>query len=580
MKENYYFSNSYKNTYNIIRQLYLKYKYEIYIIAVSLLAFVLRARLASTLNLGNDEAHYYVWSLKPSLGYLDDAPMVGWVIRLFTEIFGTSQLSVRLEALVFSFLDGFAIYYLSLLLFKNRRAAFFSFIFFTAEIIFGTVLSVMVLPDSPLLFFSLCFLAFFYLAVSDGKRFLWVLAGISLGLAFLSKYTAALIPPSALLYLIISGKNRKFLKTAWPYVSLGIAVLVFLPVVYWNWRHNFISFKFQLSHGFSHPKPGLPLFAAGWSGQFLVVTPFIYLFLVGAFLHSFKYLKKQQSAGAASRPADYKKYRFHEEFLFSACLSIPILAFFIVDGYSHRILLHWPDIGYLSAFPLMGYVADEVTDKAASYPRYIGRFLKFYVYFSIFSGFLLFSVLYGQICYHFIPVARIIRYIDRQKTLDKSGIFSIIPNIPGNPATADVTNDLFGWNRGAAGVRTALKKYEKKYPGMFVLTHHYAVADELVFYGDFRPAANIYNISGFLNQYDIWQDLNKINGRNALFVMDSKFMTNPNRAYKKYFKSIAAIESFAVCVKGRPVRKYYLYLMKDFDAAAAERRLLSESRMY
>ncbi|RZV37538.1 MAG: glycosyltransferase family 39 protein, partial [Candidatus Acidulodesulfobacterium acidiphilum] len=294
---------------------YNKYKYEIYLILVSLFALIVHIHLASTLNLGNDEAHYYAWSLKPSLGYLDDAPFAGWIIYLTDALFGKSQLSVRLGSVVFSFFDGFLIYYLTYILFKSKRAAFFSFLFYLAAVIFGIVLSVMMLPDAPLLFFTLLFFIFFYKAaeknaetkgadlfyfrnekqnLSSGSTEInksvpfvyWLLSGIFLGLAFLSKYTAALIPPAALLYLLLSKQNRHYLKTFYPYMTLAAALLIFSPVIYWNAVHNFISFRFQLSHGFSHPTPGLPLLLAGWLGQVLVITPFIYIFLIGAFIYA------------------------------------------------------------------------------------------------------------------------------------------------------------------------------------------------------------------------------------------------------------------------------------------------------
>ena len=636
-----------------------KFKYEIYIIIFSFFALIVHIHLASTLNLGNDEAHYYVWSLKPSLGYLDDAPLVGWVIYAFTWLLGKSQLSVRFGALVFSFLDGFLIYYLSYILFRNKRAAFFSFLFFLSAVIFGTVLSVMILPDAPLLFFTLLFFIFFYKALTidieekgtqergqisnlspfleeageekgtdifyfeeinksvpfsfllrrgvgrrPTGRFFWLLAGISLGFAFLSKYTAALIPPAVLLYLLVSKRNRRFLKTVYPYMALASALIVFSPVIYWNFTHNFISFKFQLSHGFSHPKPGFPLLAAGWFGQVLVITPFIYIFLIGAFIYAiikgtylFYFRNEKQnlssgsteinksvpfitlllSRGVGRRPAGRLTdgwFDYREPLLFSICLSLPILLFFVVNGYSHRILVHWPDIGYLAAFPIMGYAADLLTRKSSS------RILKYCVYFAVFSGFFLSYILYNQIYYNSIPVGKIIRYIDREKRLKKGGVFSLIPHIPGKPSTADITNDLFGWRHSAKYIGIVYKGYKAVYHPLFILTHHYAIADELVYYGGYKPAVNIYNISGFLNQYDLWQNLDKINGENALFIMDNKYMLNPVKKYWPYFKSIKKIGRLDIYVKFRPLRTYYLYLMKDFDAKKAIKRLNAESRMY
>ncbi len=608
-----------KNTENVYNNIKVKgflsrFKYEIYLTIVSVFALIVHIHLASTLNLGNDEAHYYVWSLKPSLGYLDDAPFVGWIIYVFTELFGKSQLSVRLGAVIFSFLDGFLIYYLSYLLFKNKRAAFFAFLFFLSAVIFGMVLSVMMLPDAPLLFFTLCFFIFFYKAVEKGTDFksvpfstafppaiFWLLAGLSLGFAFLSKYTAALIPPSALLYLFISKRNRSFLKTFYPYMTLAVAILVFLPVIYWNFTHNFISFKFQLSHGFSHPKPGFPLLAAGWFGQVLVITPFIYLFLIGIFV----YIMKKGTREKKEKRTDLKSAPFslyggiHESILFSVCFSLPMLLFFLVDGYSHIILLHWPDIGYLAAFPVMGYVADILTReklrkkgtdfksvpfflvKSVPFFRYVFPvILKYYVYFALFSGFFLSFVLYNQIYYNSIPTGKIIRYIDKEKRLKKDAIFSLIPHIPGKPSTADITNDLFGWKYGAKYINIIFKGYKAVYHPLFILTHHYAIADELVYYNCYKPAVNIYNISGFLNQYDLWQNLNKINGENALFIMDNKYMINPVQKYAPFFKSIKKIGRLDIYVKFRLVRIYYLYLMKDFNGGKAIKRIKVETRMY
>ncbi len=571
-----------KDFYNRISDLLNRYRYEIYLIIFSIFALIIHIHLSSTLNLGNDEAHYYVWSLKPSLGYLDDAPFVGWVIYVFDWIFGKSQLDVRLGVVVFSFLDGFLIYYFTYIMFKNKRSAFFAFLFFLSALIFGMVLSVMMLPDAPLLFFTLCFLIFFYKAleekVSDLKSdtffvplFLWLLSGIFLGLAFLSKYTAALLPPAAFLYLLVSKRNRHYLKTFYPYMSLAIAIAVFSPVIYWNFTHNFISFKFQLSHGFSHPKPGFPLLAAGWLGQVLVLTPFIYIFLITTYIYSILKMIKG---------SDLKSDPFIEAFLFSACFSLPILLFFIINGYSHRILVHWPDIGYLSAFPILGYFADFLTQKKSDTNKAWSGIVKYYLYFTIFSGLFLSFVLYNQIYYNSIPVGKIIRYIDKEKRLKKKGIFSVIPHIPGKPSTADITNDLFGWKHSAKYIGIVYKGYEAAYRPLFILTHHYAIADELVFYGGYKPGVNIYNISGFLNQYDIWQKLSKINGENALFVMDNKYMIDPVKVYAPFFKSIREIGKLDIYVKFRPVRTYYLYLMKGFKAGMAIKRFGLTGRMY
>ena len=276
----------------------------------------------------------------------------------------------------------------------------------------------------------------------------------------------------------------------------------------------------------------------------------------------------KSSASFSSAPF----FSVSEPLLFAICLSLPILLFFVVNGYSHRILVHWPDIGYLAAFSVMGYAADALIAGK--------KITRYYVYFALFFGFFLSYVLYNQIYYNSIPVGKIIRYIDKEKRLKKGGVFSVIPRIPGKPSTADITNDLFGWKHAAKYIGIVYKGYKTADAPLFILTHHYAIADELVYYGGYKPGGNIYDISGFLNQYDLWQNLNKIGGKNALFIMDDKYMINPVKTYAPYFKSIKKIGRLDIYLKFKPVRTYYLYLMKDFNAKKMIKHLKAKSRMY
>jgi len=69
------------------------------------------------------------------------------------------------------------------------------------------------------------------------------------GLAMLSKYTAVL-PAAAVAGAIVTSRDgRAQLKRPGPWLALVIAAVVFSPVVYWNARHGWASFKFQIHHG-------------------------------------------------------------------------------------------------------------------------------------------------------------------------------------------------------------------------------------------------------------------------------------------------------------------------------------------
>jgi 4-amino-4-deoxy-L-arabinose transferase-like glycosyltransferase len=72
------------------------------------------------------------------------------------------------------------------------------------------------------------------------------------GLALLAKYTAALLAPALLVVLLWDGELRRELRTAWPWLGALVAVALFAPCLLWNARHDWISIRFQLGHGFAH----------------------------------------------------------------------------------------------------------------------------------------------------------------------------------------------------------------------------------------------------------------------------------------------------------------------------------------
>jgi len=38
-------------------------------------------------------------------------------------------------------------------------------------------------------------------------------------------------------------------QTTGIYLAAVVALIIFSPVIYWNWQHEWVSFKFQFSHG-------------------------------------------------------------------------------------------------------------------------------------------------------------------------------------------------------------------------------------------------------------------------------------------------------------------------------------------
>jgi 4-amino-4-deoxy-L-arabinose transferase-like glycosyltransferase len=73
----------------------------------------------------------------------------------------------------------------------------------------------------------------------------WVLAGIWIGLAALSKFQALLFGFGVLLYLGTVPQRRRLLVHPAPWVGGAIALALFSPVVIWNARHGWATFAYQ-----------------------------------------------------------------------------------------------------------------------------------------------------------------------------------------------------------------------------------------------------------------------------------------------------------------------------------------------
>jgi 4-amino-4-deoxy-L-arabinose transferase-like glycosyltransferase len=101
----------------------------------------------------------------------------------------------------------------------------------------------------------------------------WLITGLLLGLAGLSKYTAA-FTAFALLLVVLCPPRKPWVNQAGFYLAVLLALILISPVLYWNWANEWISFKYQLAHG----SGGEWLFRrfAGFIGLQLVAFGFLY----------------------------------------------------------------------------------------------------------------------------------------------------------------------------------------------------------------------------------------------------------------------------------------------------------------
>jgi len=199
------------------------------------------------LQLHPDEAYYWLWSQHLDLSYYDHPPMVAYFIKL-TTLFSNSEFFVRLSSLICLLIVIYLIWKLTKEIFSPRTALLSVLIFVLYPF---NIVSFMITPDIPLILFWTMTVYFLYKSIKTGEMQYWILAGITTGLTLLSKYSAILLIIGLFIFLLTTKEYRIILKKPYLYLFFIIAFIVFSPVIFWNYKHNWVSFIYQFNNGIS-----------------------------------------------------------------------------------------------------------------------------------------------------------------------------------------------------------------------------------------------------------------------------------------------------------------------------------------
>lgn len=206
---------------------------------------VLRLVAAAVTPLTFDEAYYWTWSQSLAGGYYDHPPMVAVVIRLGTMLAGNTELGVRLVSVLLALPMSWAVYRTGQLLFGSARIGASAALMLNATLLASVGLMI-VTPDAPVLVASSFVLYALAKVHATGRGAWWLVVGIAVGFALLSKYTSLFFGVIILLWLVIVPAQRRWLVSPWPYLGGVVAMAVFSPVLFWNADHHWVSFLKQL----------------------------------------------------------------------------------------------------------------------------------------------------------------------------------------------------------------------------------------------------------------------------------------------------------------------------------------------
>jgi hypothetical protein len=201
-----------------------------------------RALLLPAFELVPQEAYYAFYARTPALSYFDHPPLLAWLLAGALALFGHHALSLRLVPFLLTLLTQGAFWVLARR-FVPQGVGRAMLLFSTTGAV--TLLSLVALPDAPLVCAWALAMVALASALLDKRRMAWPVAGIFCGLAFDAKYTGAALLLGLFLFLAASKSHRPLLRTLGPWVTLGIAQLLALPVYVWNAQHGWASFLFQ-----------------------------------------------------------------------------------------------------------------------------------------------------------------------------------------------------------------------------------------------------------------------------------------------------------------------------------------------
>jgi dolichol-phosphate mannosyltransferase len=300
--------------------------------------FLLRLVYITQIELLPEDSYYWNYAQHLDLGYLDHPPMVAWLIWLGTAVCGDSEFGVRIGALCCAAVASLFAYRLTRNLFGEPSAAVALVLMQVLPFFFLS--GMLMTPDAPLTAAWAAALYYLERALIAGQSRAWLLAGLSIGLGLISKYTIGLLVPAMVLFVILDSQSRRWLSRWEPYAAVIIAGAIFSPVIAWNAQHEWASFAFQTSRRLAEA-PRFALHKLIISVLVLLTPTGLLTLLVSRFTRGAAALDETEAPGAPRR------------WLFIRLSVLVPLSVFVVFSVRHDVKIDWTGALWLGAVPAL-----------------------------------------------------------------------------------------------------------------------------------------------------------------------------------------------------------------------------------
>lgn len=486
-------------------------RWRMFVIALAVYSLALRLLYAGLVELMPEETYYWNYAQHLDYGYLDHPPMVAWLIRAATDLFGQTQFAVRAGSILCGLITTLFVYRLTRNMYGESAAL--ASVALTQALPFFFSAGLLMTPDAPMTAAWAACLYFLERALVAGIAGAWWRAGIALGLGLASKYTILLLGVTAAAYIIWNSDSRRWLRRYEPYLAGLCALGLFAPVIVWNAQHEWASFAFQTSRRLAEaPRFALP----NLIGSVLVLlTPTGALSLVLV-------MNPRRSQPAAGRR------------LLTLAALLP-LTVFLIFSLRHQVKLDWTGAPWVAALPLLS--AEMVWTGAHAAAR--------------------FGALRERVRAAWAPTLAALMLFYA------AGLYYLSQGLPGAGYAAHIEIFPVGWRGLAAQVLDAAQQSRRQtgVEPVIVGMDRYGIASEIAFYGRQRlPAAPLTSSAhlflGIGLMYERWTPPPSLAGDTLLLVA-----YDPNDLRGRYVESrtssLGPVQTIALVRDGKPIRDMY-----------------------
>ncbi len=433
---------------------------------------------SGTIQLSQDEAYQWVWSKHLALSYYSKPPGIALIQFAGTSLFGDNEFGVRFFSPLFaSILSVLVLRFLAREV--SARLAFWLLLIVIATPLLGIGTILMTIDPPLVLCWTWAMIAGWRAVQPDGQTRHWLVVGLAMGLGFLCKYSVLYQFVCWTAFFALWPPARVHLRKPGPWLALLVFLVCTTPVIFWNWRHGWITVHHVATDAGLHSQwhPTLRYF---WDFVFQELGLLNPIFLIGALGAMIGFWKFRRE-----RPL----------WLYFFCMGAPVFLGHWLFSFHSRVLPNWIAVAVVPMFCLM-----------VAYWNERRRLARPFFIIGLVAGLFAFAILHQ---------GKLVEKVTGQML----------------PGSVDPARRVQGWKQEAAFVEAEREKMQPAGQSAFIICSHYGITGLYSFYIPGAKAAIhsdeplVYSMDSDTphNQFYFWREYNyreHRQGQNAVFVSE------------------------------------------------------------